>query len=376
MKEKSVIVVFCSLIFGMFLFSLFPKEKEFSETENRYLQQKPEFRFEKVLDGTFEADYEAYIKDQFPARDSWVGLKNRFEVSLGKQEMNGVYVGRDDYFIENHPAKNYESKLANENLIALSKTVSRYEESLGKGHVKVMLVPNAVTILKDKLPQYAMPYDQMEYIGQVREALNEEAWIPLYDTLTQHKEEEIFYRTDHHWTTLGAYYGYEQWCKETGKTKVALTDMEQTLLSKDFLGTISSKINFNMRADEIYRFEPKGVTYSASYMNRDEENTLYDEDALKVKDKYAYFLKGNNGIVTITNHSMEEGDTLLIVKDSYANCFVPMIAAHYKTVYVVDLRYYANLLSESVTEWEIDDILILYNVNSFATDTYVQRMQY
>ena len=97
---------------------------------------------------------------------------------------------------------------------------------------------------------------------------------------------------------------------------------------------------------------------------------------MTVKDKYAYFLKGNNGIVTITNHNMEEGETLLVVKDSYANCFLPMIAAHYKTVYVVDLRYYANLLSESAAEWDIDDLLILYNVNSFATDTYVQRMQY
>lgn len=377
MKEKSVIIVFCALFFGMFLFSLFPKEKEFSETENRYLQQKPEISLKKVLNGTFEADYEAYIKDQFPARDSWVGLKNKFEYSLGKQEMNGVYVGRENYFIENHPAQNYESNLAKENIVTLSNTVSQYEKMLGEGHVKVMLVPNAVTILRDKLPEYAMPYNQMEYLEQVKgEIKEEEVWIPLYETLVQHKEEGIYYHTDHHWTTLGAYYGYEQWCKESGITPVALSDMEQTLLTKDFLGTISSKINFAMKADEMYRFEPKGADYTAAYMNREEENTLYDEEALKIKDKYAYFLKGNNGIVTITNHSMEEGETLLVVKDSYANCFLPMIASHYKTVYVVDLRYYSNLLSESVAEWEIDDLLILYNVNSFATDTYVQRMQY
>lgn len=377
MKEKSVIIVFCALFFGMFLFSLFPKEKEFSETENRYLQQKPEISLKRVLNGTFEADYEAYIKDQFPARDSWVGLKNKFEYSLGKQEMNGVYVGRENYFIENHPAQNYESNLAKENIVTLSNTVSQYEKMLGEGHVKVMLVPNAVTILRDKLPEYAMPYNQMEYLEQVKgEIKEEEVWIPLYETLVQHKEEGIYYHTDHHWTTLGAYYGYEQWCKESGITPVALSDMEQTLLTKDFLGTISSKINFAMKADEMYRFEPKGADYTAAYMNREEENTLYDEEALKIKDKYAYFLKGNNGIVTITNHSMEEGETLLVVKDSYANCFLPMIASHYKTVYVVDLRYYSNLLSESVAEWEIDDLLILYNVNSFATDTYVQRMQY
>lgn len=377
MKEKSVIIVFCALFFGMFLFSLFPKEKEFSETENRYLQQKPEISLKRVLNGTFEADYEAYIKDQFPARDSWVGLKNKFEYSLGKQEMNGVYVGRENYFIENHPAQNYESNLAKENIVTLSNTVSQYEKMLGEGHVKVMLVPNAVTILGDKLPEYAMPYNQMEYLEQVKgEIKEEEVWIPLYETLVQHKEEGIYYHTDHHWTTLGAYYGYEQWCKESGITPVALSDMEQTLLTKDFLGTISSKINFAMKADEMYRFEPKGADYTAAYMNREEENTLYDEEALKIKDKYAYFLKGNNGIVTITNHSMEEGETLLVVKDSYANCFLPMIASHYKTVYVVDLRYYSNLLSESVAEWEIDDLLILYNVNSFATDTYVQRMQY
>lgn len=377
MKEKSVIVVFCVLFLGMFLFSLFPKEKEFSETENRYLQQKPEFSLETAFDGSFEKEYEDYLKDQFPLRNAWVGIKNKFEYTLGKQEMNGVYVGKDDYFIENHPAKNYESDLALENMTALSNTVSHYEKTLGKEHVKVMLVPNAVTVLKDKLPKYAMPYDQMEYLEQVRGELKEEnAWIPLYETLTQHKEEGIYYHTDHHWTTLGAYYGYEQWCKESGVTPVALSDMEQTLLTKEFLGTISSKINFSMKPDEMYLFEPKGAKYSAAYLNREEENTLYDEKALKVKDKYAYFLKGNNGIVTITNHNMEEGNTLLVVKDSYANCFLPMIATHYKTVYVVDLRYYSNLLSESVAEWEIDDLLILYNANSFATDTYVQRMQY
>ena len=325
-KEKSVIIVFCSLFFGMFLFSLFPKAKEFSETENRYLQQKPQISIKKIFDGSFTADYEAYIKDQFPGRDSWVGLKNKFEYTLGKQEMNGVYVAKDDYFIENHKAMNYESELAKQNQMALCSTVSKYQEVLGEGHVKVMLVPNAVTILKDKLPENAMPYDQMEYIGQVKEGLEDEVWVPVYDTLMQHKEEEIFYHTDHHWTTLGAYYGYEQWCMVNKITPVALSDMNQTLLSDDFLGTISSKINFKMKADEMYGYEPVGANYSAAYMNREEQNTLYDEEALKIKDKYAYFLKGNNGIVTVTNHNMEEGPTLLIVKDSYANCFLPMIA--------------------------------------------------
>lgn len=377
MKEKSVIFVFCALFFGMFLFSLFPKEREFSETENRYLQQKPEFHIKKVFDGSFEADYEAYLKDQFPGRDDWVGIKNKFEYSLGKQEMNGIYVGKDGYFIENHPAKNYESQIAKDNITALSKTVSFYEETLGEGRVKVMLVPNAVSILKDKLPEYAMPYDQREYLEQVNAGIQkEDVLVPLYDTLMEHKEEGIYYHTDHHWTTMGAYYGYQKWCMESGVSPVALSDMEQTLLTKDFLGTISSKINFSMKGDEIYRFEPKGADYTATYRNLEEQESLYEEAALNTKDKYGYFLKGNNGVVTVTNHNMTEGKTLLVVKDSYANCFLPMIAAHYQKVYVVDLRYYSSLLSESATEWEVDEVLILYNVNSFATDTYVQRMQY
>lgn len=179
-------------------------DRLFSETENRILAQRPEWSLENVLNGSYEEKYEAYATDQFVSRDNWVMLKTRMDILLQKKLIKGVYLARDGYLIEQHLPEDYDQLLVNKRLGQLLELTERYPGTM------VMLVPTADNILTDKLPAYAVSYDQRGLLAQVKEKIGQEQVIDVFPILEEHREEQIYYRTDHHWTTLGAFYGYQQ----------------------------------------------------------------------------------------------------------------------------------------------------------------------
>lgn len=340
------------------------KDRIFSEMENRLLAKKPKFERETFLRGDFGKEYETYLTDQFVSRDKWVGVKIRSDILFQKKDINEVYLGKDDYLIEQHLPENYSEELEDEKIALLGKLVDKWG-------ARVMLVPTADNILTEKLPAYADYYDESQFLEKVRKRVGERSYIDVYSILDAHKEEDIYYRTDHHWTSLGAYYGYLAWTRETLSFLYPYNPENMTTVSDNFQGSLHSRIPVIETTDEIQIFpETKERPISITYDFKNTGNSFYEESYLAGKNQYGYFLDDNHAVLEI--HTDYQTDrTLFLIKDSYANSFLPLLQPHYSSIYVVDLRYYNGSLSrlmESCKPEKGMDVLVLYNCIHFLED--------
>ena len=159
-SDKILTALFLVLVFSLTADSILNPVRAYSENENRYLAQMPEFSFESLFEGEFTSDYETFITDQFVMRDSWIGLKTLTERAMLKQDINGVYFGKDGYLIEKHDASDIDEETADRNAQRLADFINQYSAVLGEDRVHAMLVPTAQEILEDKLPPFAEGYDQ------------------------------------------------------------------------------------------------------------------------------------------------------------------------------------------------------------------------
>jgi hypothetical protein len=356
------------------LFSLLKTDTVFSENENRVLAQKPAISLKTVLDGSFEADFEEYISDQFCFRDAWIRLKTLSEIALLKKDINGVYIGRDDYLIEMH--EDIDTTAAYQNADYVLEFIKDSIQSLGSENVHMMLVPTASAVLTDYLVSHTVDFDQDSLIDYVKYSIADN-FIDVRDELKAHQGDYVYYRTDHHWTSYGAYLSYVKWAKECGFEPYAEEDFDIEVFSEEFLGSTFSKINYAKRKDTIELYKLKeNITYSVNINNGQKlGDSMFIREYLDEKDKYQVFLGGNNPIVTInTDKNNNDGDerVLLVIKDSYAHCFVPFAANHYDKTVMVDLRYLKQTVSQVIEDNKVTDILVLYNAAQFAEDTNLQ----
>lgn len=339
-------------------------DRLYSEIENRVLAQKPELDKEGLLDGSYMQDYEKYVTDQFISRDTWVMLQTRGDILLQKKDINGVYLGKDGYLLEQHMDREISRERVESRVALLKDLVERYDAD-------VMLVPTADNILNDKLPANADYYDQTELLSQVRQAVGSRNMIELYDVLKEHSDEELYYRTDHHWTTLGAYYGYQEWRKHTGMLSPYLYSTgDMVTVTDEFLGTLHSRLNLPMEPDSIRYFpqttrRPVSVTYDFQTTTQ----SLYEQGYLETKNKYGYFLDDNHAVTEIYS-DFHNGRILFVIKDSFANCLIPMLTTHYEKIVVMDLRYYKGPLFDLMDSYDDGsmDVLVLYNCIHFIED--------
>lgn len=379
MKRKKHHLFFRVLITlwgGLVLWNLLTPVKVFSQNENRYLAELPDFTFQDFVSGSYMQDMELYISDQFLLRDQWIGIKVALERALQKKEIHSVFFAENHFLIEQHKEQDVEASLAEKNQEALRAFVDRYSRILGEDRIKVMLVPTASEILRDKLPLFSesILYDQSAYVDELKEKLGEEVLLDLRETLSAHQDEYIYYRTDHHWTSLGAYYAYVQWAASLGLQPYGETEFQINQVTDAFYGTLHSKVNTRVKADEIYLYQlKKPVDYWITYDMETSGTSLYDDSKLKGKDKYAVFMGGNHALVEVETKN-NTGRNLLVVKDSFAHSFVPFAVNHYDNTYMVDLRYYNGDLDAMMTDKGITDVLVLYNVMGFAKDTELDRL--
>ncbi len=356
--------IICAILLAFTAADLLKQDRLFSETENRILASRPDYSRESLLDGSFAREYETYVTDQFVGRDKWIGIKTGVDILMQKKEINGVYLGADDYLIERHLAEDYPRELEDKKLDLLAGLVERWD-------AKVMLAPTADNILTKKLPPYAEVYDQSVLLERVRQKIGADHYVDVYNALRSRQNEEIYYRTDHHWTTRGAYYGYCAWAEAAGRqVKVDSAD-RAVAVSEDFLGTLHSKINVNVRPDAIEYFRltekrPVQLTYDL----QKKSDSFYEESYLDTKNQYGYFLDDNHALIEIDT-SFHNGKTLFVIKDSYANCVIPLLALHYEKVYAVDLRYMNGRLFPFMESCEPEqgmDVLVLYNCVHFLEE--------
>lgn len=366
--NKVFFYIFALLWSALIIANLVNPDKAFSENENRVLAKLPKYSINTLINGEFMNELDEYINDQFVFRDNWINIKTVAERAMLKPDINSVYFAKDGYLIEKHNKSDVSEEQAQKNKDRLLEFVKKYEEKLGENRVNVMLVPTASNILKEKLPIFSTGYDQDAYIDEVIEALPKGTFTDVRNILNQHKDEYIFYRTDHHWTAYGAYYAYEQWAIDAGFSPLSQEKFDITLASDQFYGTLHSKVNVNVKPDKIYLYQIKeDMNYQLLYNLTDSKDTLYDLSKLEGKDKYSVYMGGNNAVVDVKTNN-KNGRRLLVIKDSYAHSFVPLAVNHYEETFMIDFRYFNMKVEEFLEENKITDVLVLYNTMNFVKD--------
>lgn len=370
MKQKIFSCLFLIVIFGFFIVSFIIPDKKFSYNENRNLAQKPTLNTETLLNGKFMEDFESYVTDQIFLRDEFVAFNTKFKLLLGQKEINGVYFS-NNYFVEKFKDDDVDKEL-------LEKTKGFIATFL-KNHsnAKLAIVPTAGGVIDGLYPKYSDNINQKDLITDIYNAVNESQTIDIYEHLKNHQKEDIYYRTDHHWTTLGAYYGYEKIAEAFNNEIIGLNQYDKEVVDDKFLGTIQSKVNYDIGYDEIIRYMPKFNTDYTMILNEDkstETNSLYDFNKLKSKEKYAIFLGGNNAATRIKNNAVANNKKLLIIKDSYSHCLTPFLVNNYSEVLLLDLRYFMGGVDTFLNQEEFDDILIVYNLKNLVEDRMLIRL--
>lgn len=358
MRNKIITSFFCLLLAVSALIGLLMPDRYYSEREKRTLTQKPKFTVANFISGEFSDELEKYLTDQVPLRDGWVTMKTYMELAIGKRESVGVYICKDKYLMDKFTS--YSKKQLVANAAAL---VDLQEKLAAEGiSMNTILVPMAAQVLTDKLPAYAPVADYAAILQALTDAGVDTT--DVLSALVAHSSENIYYRTDHHWTSLGAYYAYCAW----RGIEPNVDEWTQEVLCDDFYGTTWNKVPLpTVPAEEITAWY-KHINRSVSYNNGQyETDSIYERKYLSGSDQYAVFLNSNQA-QTVIEGSGKSGK-LLLIKDSYGNTFSQFPVEDYAEVHVLDLRFFKGDVTEYAKENGITDTLVLYGTQSFVKDT-------
>ncbi len=356
--------VICMILF--FLLNLIVSDKEMSEEENRMLAGSPRLSWSSLVSGDFMTKYETYLADQFAGRNFWRSIKVGLSSLGGSKQEENILIGKDDYLMEEIVSPDQETLM--ENLDAIRQFAKRSRDV----ETYMLLVPNAANIMRDRLPSFATVSDQSRMFAQVKRELGEDVeWLDAAEALEKHAGEQIYYKTDHHWTSLGAFYTFSQVAEQMQiKTDVS-SGFVSYPISTTFNGMLAAKSGCRMDVrEDIYMYVPRDTDNDVVVNYVDEQRktaSLYDSSKLKTRDQYAVFLGENTSVVDIKTVS-ESKRRLLLIKDSYANSFVPFLTPYFREIVLVDPRYYSGTIEDIMDTYRISDVLYLYSGNTFFQD--------
>lgn len=347
---------------------IIPDHKQ-SETENRPLQTFPAWNTEHVLSGQYTKDLNTWFSDQFICRDQNIHIKYLIQKTFGIKEIQDVFLTKQG-LIEKTAKPNKEQLQRNLNAI------NTFKQNNPELNVGFVTVPNAVSIKKEYLPKYAVTLNQDKQIDNIYSQLDDSiVKIDLRNTLRKHKDEYLYYKTDHHWTSLASYYAYQDIAKAFNLETTKQSDYTIYPVTTNFEGTLANKTGSVNIKDEIDIYVPKD---KCDYVITDESTnkksrTIYHSDALETKDQYTVFMGGNKALfhINVDNNSKRH---LLLIKDSYANSLIPFLIPQYASITVVDARYYFEDHTRLIKDDLITDVLFMNNANTFVQDTSLADM--
>lgn len=367
--ERLIGGIFILCLFGVMLVNLVIPDREMSEEENRMLASKPKLTFSTLANGDFMEQYEEYLSDQFAGRDLWHRLKVALDRFGGSRMENGIYIGKDGQLLQDIQVPDQEH--LSENLDAIKNFTETYQDI----PVTMILVPDAACVLSDRLPWLASVEDQNQMISMAQQSLGDSVtWVDAASALNKHKREKIYYLTDHHWTSLGAFYTFQEAAPALGIEEDVSDKFLSYTVSDSFNGVLASESGACLGTEEkidIYVPREGDDDVIVNYVNESRRTTsLYDSSKLETKDQYGVFLGGNTSLIDIRTVSTSQ-KRLLVVKDSFANSFIPFLAPYYREIVVVDPRYYSGTIEDIMDAYRITDALFLYSGNSFFTDNSI-----
>ena len=313
------------------------------------------------MDGTFTKKAEDYISDQIALRDIWMETSSLVQRSALQLEINDTWLGRDGRYFAKVTPDTFDTAQYEKNLAQ----VRTFFDSNSDKDCRIMMVPTPAYMLYDDLPANAPLFDAATCFDTLSDTLGSSA-IDLRPALTADAP-NMYYRTDHHWTSEGALTAYGAWCAATGHER---QDWQLETASTCFRGTLYSAV---LLPDSPYDRVTIASDAAIRSMDCDGEvsDSLYSMAALEEKDHYKIFMGGNYAKVVIDTGA-GTGKSLLVVKDSFANSFLPFLVKDYDTITVLDLRYFregVQPLADGAT-----DVLVLYELTNFAADKNLYKL--
>ena len=372
---RAVVLLFIGIIVVMqAAFWLLPR-RSFSENEKRVLSEAPQIDAAGIADGSVFRSIESYLSDHFPGRELWVGANAYLENAEGRGATEDIVRGTDDWLFTAPVSDDRETLWDNMQAI----TTFAEKQSVP---VTMMAVPSAGAVVSDKLPALHLPYPDADLLEEARRiAGNTLHWVDLYtDFCSAEQPERLYYRTDHHWTTEGAYRAYCLMMEALGQSSVPHDDFTVEQIT-DFYGTSYSKSGLWLTEPDTLELwtdsDIQAVTtvYDANRADPVTREGMFFREYLEDADKYPVFLSGNHARVHIETNA-DSGKRLLVIKDSYAHALAPFLAEEYSTINLIDLRYFKQqTISSWLEENPADEILLVYGLSSLAEDKNLQWLE-
>lgn len=362
-------LLFPAVLLVVMVINLLVPDRKISESENRELAEKPQLSMNSLTGGEYMEQYENYASDQFAGRDLWRSIRVSLSRLGGSRMENGVYIGKNGRLFEEIAVPDQGQMSGN--LTAIKGFADRYPDI----PVSMILAPDAACVLNESLPLFAAVEDQSQLISMVKNELGDSVnWVDAVSVLNRHRSENIYYKTDSRWTSLGAFYVFQEAAPVLGIEEDVSDDFVSYAVSDDFNGSLSSKSGVFLDETEqidIYVPTTGDTDLTVTYVDEARKTTsIYDSSKLETKDQYGVFLGGDTSVADIRTVSTSS-DRLLVVKDSFADCFIQFLTPFYREIVVVDPRYCTETLDEIMDTYRITDVLILYSGNTFFTDNNI-----
>lgn len=372
MKNKIFFAIFMTVWIVIIVINFIWPKQVFSEEENRMLATIPRFSFESFVNGDYLNGVNDYINDHFAFRNIYLKLNSWWEIDvMGKKENNGVYIGKDGYLFEKFEYTEKEK----ENLQIASNTINKFALKTGLP-TYFLLAPNSIYINQDKLPNNVEAVDQSAIIQEAYTACPNVQTINTVPMLEENKNKiQLYFKTDHHMTSEGAYLLYLAFCKTANVMPTNISEFTKEIVSTDFLGTFDSKAQVAWQEkDQITVYKNTINTNVLGDYDGQMYNSIFNSEYLSKKDKYSYFLNGNHAKVVIKT-KVNNGKKLLVVKDSYSHIMAQFLCQNYEEIHFLDPRYYNLPLSDYCKENKIDETLFLYNVSNLVSDIGIRNVR-
>lgn len=418
-RARAVSVSFLVLLFAGAAVALYlPLRPTYSEAEKRELTKFPEFSFASLADGSYFNGISTWYADTFPWREMFINANAKIKSFYGIGDSISGFSDNisddipsvdestppatlpdiepeteapvDDSLVQKLNTVLIVDDSAYEYYSFIRSTADRYASIVsitadklnGKARVFDMVVPTSTDItLEDSVRKGINTSDQKKAIDYIYSVISPNAYkVKTFDAIYDHRDEYVYFRTDHHWTALGAYYAYCEYTKAAGIKTAALTDFEEKQFD-NFVGAFYNDSDKNpaleKNPDTLYAYAPKGdvtLTYTDRKGNEVKWEVIADVSEWTRGSKYNAFIGGDNSYTHIVNPAITDGSSCVVIKESFGNALVPFLTENYSEIHVIDYRYWNGNISEFVEKNGIDDVIFLNNISATRNNSLVNKL--
>lgn len=412
---KTLIISFFIILFAGACVALYlPLRPTYSESENRELTKFPTLTFASLFDGSYFNGISTWYADTFPMREMFINVNAKIKSFYGigdsisgfadnlEEEIpeegdapatvpdGGENAPDDDVLVQNLGTVLIVDDAAYEYYTFSRSTADKYAAAVnnaaaqlkGKARVFDMIVPTSIDIvLNPSVRKDLKSSDQKKAINYIYSIISADAVkVNIFDSIYAHRNEYIYFRTDHHWTARGAYYAYVEYAKTAGLKPALPSDFEEKNFG-EFMGAFYKDTDKNpaleKNPDTVYAYAPKGnvkLTYTDYKGNTVNWKVIADVSDWKIGTKYSTFIGGDNPYVHIVNSDITDGSSCVVIKESFGNAFVPFLTANYAEIHVIDYRYWNGKLADFVTSNDVNDVIFINNISATRNSSLVEKL--